>query len=75
MIKIFFRFSSLNSMFILPSLKLATQCWDAARASPGVAILASIYELPNLFSLRDTAIFEIFQKFSKKGNLKSFHKT
>ena len=56
MVKIFFRFSSLISMFILPSLKLATQYWDAARASPGVAVLASIYESPILFSLRDTAI-------------------
>ena len=61
-----FRFSSANSMFILPSLKLATQSLDAVRASPGVAIVAPIYELPNLFSLRDTAIFEIFQKVKKK---------
>ena len=40
-----FRFSSSNSMFILPSLKLATQFLDAVRASPGVAIVAPIYEL------------------------------
>ena len=45
MVKIFLnRFSGLNSAFILPSLKLKTQYWDAVRASPGVAILASIYE-------------------------------
>ena len=66
MVKIFFRFSSLNSKFILPSLKFAIRYWDAVRAYPGVAILASIYELPNLFRLRDTAIFEIFEKFPKK---------
>ena len=63
MVKIFFRFSAFSSVFILQSLKLATHNWDAVKASPGVAILASIYELPNLFCLRDTAIFEIFQKF------------
>ena len=53
-------------MFILPSLKLPTHYWDAVMASPGVAILASIYELPNRFTLRHTAMFEIFQKFPKK---------
>ena len=41
MVKIFFEF---QFSVISPSLKLATQYWDAVRASPGVAILASIYE-------------------------------
>ena len=37
----FFRFSSFNSVFISPSLKLATLNCDAVRDSPGVAIMAS----------------------------------
>ena len=41
MVKNFFRFSSLNSAFVSPSLKQGAQKCDAVRVSPGVANSAS----------------------------------
>ena len=68
MLEIFFRFSSLNLVFVPlgNSYKIARCC----QKSPRVANLVSNYEFPNLFSVRDTTIFLIFQSFSENSNYK-----
>ena len=45
-------------------MKLAARLWDAVGVFSEVASLASNYEFPNPFSLRDTTISQFFQNCS-----------